>query len=125
MIAFSKNIDVKKMAIVGAAALAVAAIIAPEQIMAGTGGSEFTSVWTTLTDWMEGTLGKIGAGAMILVGIISGITRGSIMAFATGIGAGIGLYSTPAILDKVLSATLENAPAVTDGAIAISNGLGM
>uniref|UniRef100_UPI0035A29C16 TraA family conjugative transfer protein n=1 Tax=Klebsiella pneumoniae TaxID=573 RepID=UPI0035A29C16 len=59
------------------------------QAHAGTGGKEFDDIWTTITDWTQGTLGRIIAGSMILVGIVGGIARQSIMAFAMGIGGGV------------------------------------
>jgi len=113
-----KNIDARVLGPL----LIMGALIAPE-VMAGTGGAEFDSVWTTLTDWMQGTLGKIASGAMILVGIIAGVARQSIMAFAVGVGGGIGLYNTPTVIDLMMTATLENAPAATQAIMTISNGL--
>ncbi|ENM3854537.1 hypothetical protein DDO00_003234, partial [Vibrio cholerae] len=63
-------------------------------------------VWDTLKDWTQGTLGRIVAGAMVLVGIVGGIARQSLMAFALGIGGGMGLYNTPTVVESVMSATL-------------------
>lgn len=57
-------------------------------------------------DWTQGTLGRIVAGAMVLVGIVGGIARQSLMAFALGIGGGMGLYNTPTVVESVMSATL-------------------
>ncbi|MEC9295688.1 MAG: TraA family conjugative transfer protein, partial [Pseudomonadota bacterium] len=71
-----------------------------------TGGDAFTDVWDTLKDWTQGTLGRIVAGAMVLVGIVGGIARQSLMAFALGIGGGMGLYNTPTVVESVMSATL-------------------
>jgi len=51
-------------------------------------------------------LGRIVAGAMVLVGIVGGIARQSLMAFALGIGGGMGLYNTPTVVESVMSATL-------------------
>ncbi|AKJ36856.1 conjugal transfer protein TraA [Aeromonas hydrophila NJ-35] len=47
--------------------VAVALVLAPDSVHAGTGGTAFDDVWTTLKDWTQGTLGRIVAGAMILV----------------------------------------------------------
>lgn len=116
--------NLKTMMMLAVVAMVLAASIAPELVQAGTGGTEFDSVWTTLTDWMEGTLGKIAAGAMILVGIIAGVARQSLMAFAVGIGGGVGLYNAPSIIDNVMTATIEHAPAATQAVMTISNGLG-
>lgn len=91
---------------------------------AGGGGAEFDDVWATLREWTEGTLGRIVAGAMILVGIIGGIARQSLMAFAMGVAGGMGLYNTPTIIETIMSATLEKAATVTPAVIQLSNGLG-
>lgn len=106
-------------------AFAVVALFAVQAVHAGAGGTEFDSVWTTLSGWMQGTLGKIAAGAMILVGIISGIARGSIMGFALGVGSGIGLYNSPTVLDAMLTASLEHAPAITHTVVNFANGLSL
>lgn len=120
-----KKMNGETLAIAAVMGLVVMSVAAPESALAGTGGTEFDTVWTTLTDWMQGTLGKIASGAMILVGIIAGVARQSLMAFAVGIGGGVGLYNTPTIVDNVMTATLEHAPTATQVAISISNGLGM
>jgi len=86
-------------------AVFMAALI-PVVAMAGTGGSEFNEIWVTLTDWVEGTLGRIIAAGIVVVGIVAGIVRQSLMAFAIGIGGGMGLYNTPNIIEEIMSATL-------------------
>lgn len=70
---------------------------------AGTGGDEFNDLYTQLMGWVQGTLGKVVAVSMILVGIIAGVARQSIMAFAIGIAAGLGLFYTPSIIDKTMT----------------------
>ena len=122
MLKFLKNID-SNLATSLVVLVAMSAVLIAPDAMAGTGGAEFDSIWTTLTDWMQGTLGKIASGAMILVGIIAGVARQSIMAFAVGVGGGIGLYNTPTVIDLMMTATLENAPAATQAIMTISNGL--
>ena len=64
-------------------------------------------MYTTLTTWVQGDVGKVVAMGMILVGIIAGIARQSLMAFAVGIGAGLGLYNAPTIVDTVFQATIH------------------
>lgn len=90
--------------------------------VAGGGGDEFDEVWDTLEDWTTGTLGKIIAGAMILVGIIGGVARQSLMAFAVGIAGAMGLNYAPEIVSTIMSASIEGMGAL-DAAKAISNGL--
>ena len=85
---------------------AIVTALVPVIAMAGTGGSEFEDIWITLTDWVEGTLGRIIAAGIVVVGIVAGIVRQSLMAFAVGIGGGMGLYNTPTIINEILTATL-------------------
>lgn len=100
------------------------AVFLSSSAYAGSGGAEFDDVWSTLREWTEGTLGRIVAGAMILVGIIGGIARQSLMAFAMGVAGGMGLYNTPTIIETIMSATLEKAAAATPAVVQLSNGLG-
>tara|TARA_R110002095_G_scaffold6510_1_gene13009 strand:+ start:196 stop:537 length:342 start_codon:yes stop_codon:yes gene_type:complete len=81
------------------------------------GGTEFDSIWNTLLDWTQGQLGKVIAVAMILVGLIGGIARQSLMAFAVGIAGGMGLYNAPDIIDAIFSATI---PAAATAASAVT-----
>ncbi len=62
---------------------------------------------------------------MILVGIVGGIARQSLMAFAMGIGGGVGLYNSPTVVESIMTATLETADKVAPVAIQLSNGLGI
>ena len=105
--------------------MVVAFLLVPDQAHAGTGGTAFDDVWVTLKDWTQGTLGRIVAGAMILVGVVGGIARQSLMAFAMGIGGGMGLYNSPTVVESIMSATLENAEKVIPTVVQLSNGLGM
>ncbi|WP_445935484.1 TraA family conjugative transfer protein [Photorhabdus sp. P32] len=102
--------------------MAAAFLLIPDQAHAGTGGTAFDDVWTTLKDWTQGTLGRIVAGAMILVGIVAGIARQSLMAFAIGIGGGMGLYNSPTVVESIMSATLEHVEKVVP-VVQLSNGL--
>lgn len=118
---FYEDIKTNKLVII--ASLAMISVLSAPEVFAGTGGAEFAGIWTTLTGWMEGTLGKIAAGAMILVGIIGGVARQSIMAFAVGVGGGIGLYNTPTVIDIMMPSIIVHAPLVTEAITTISNGL--
>lgn len=88
----------------------------------GTGGAEFTDIWTTVSDWMTGFLGRLIAGTFVLVGVIAGVVRQSLMAFVVGIGGGVGLTSIPAIIDNIFTATIEKAPEITE-VMNLTNGL--
>jgi len=120
------SMDAKKTLMGFGVFLAVLAVMMlPDQVIAGTGGSAFEDVWLWLKDNIEGTLGRIVCGAIVIVGIIAGIARQSLMAFAIGIGGGMGLYNTPTIIESIVSATIEHAEKATTATMTITNGLGM
>lgn len=79
---------------------------APMLAFAGTGGTEFDDIWMTLSDWIEGTLGRIIAAGIVIVGVVAGIARQSLMAFAIGIAGGMGLYNVPTIIEEIMGAAL-------------------
>jgi conjugal transfer pilus assembly protein TraA len=81
-------------------------VLGPESVLAGTGGTEFQATYDMLIGWMTGLLGRIIAIAFIIVGLIAGVARQSIMSFAIGIAAGLGIFMAPDIIDAVVSATL-------------------
>ena len=66
----------------------------------------FKEVWDTLEKWTKGTLGRIIAIAFIIIGAVAGAARQSLMAFAVGIAAALGLYNAPSLITNVFSATL-------------------
>lgn len=47
------------------------------------------------------------------------------MAFAMGIGGGMGLYNSPTVVESIMSATLEHAEKVIPTVVQLSNGLGV
>lgn len=96
-----------------ALALLVTAVVVPHA-MAGTSGTEFAAVWTTLTGWMQGTLGKIISGALVLVGLVAGVARQSLIAFAVGVGGGIGIYNSPTIINNIVTGTLPDHLSTAD-----------
>jgi conjugal transfer pilus assembly protein TraA len=74
---------------------------------AGTGGStEFGSIYTMLTGWLQGTLGRIMAVTFVAVGLVGGVMRGSIMGFVVGIAAGLGVYTAPTVIDAIVTAVI-------------------
>ena len=73
---------------------------------APTTGGDFSAIWDIVSFWMQGPLGMVISGAMILVGIVAGVVRQSIMAFVIGIAAGVGLYQAPDIVESLMPATL-------------------
>ena len=90
-----------------AKAAALTAVVAlPGIAAAGTGGTEFDDVWTLVIEWTQGALGRVIAGSMILVGLVAGIANQSIMAFALGLGGGVGLYYCTNIISAVVGSSL-------------------
>lgn len=82
------------------------ALLLPDVVQAASTSGPLSDVYTTLTEWAQGNVGKTMSLGMILVGIASGIARQSIMSFAVGIGGGLGLYNAPTIIDTVFNATV-------------------
>ena len=91
-------------------AAALVAVSVAEPALAGTGGTEFDSVYTTISGWATGTLGKLLALAAVIVGLGMGIVRQSVVGFVVGLGMAIGIYQSPAIVDSIVTATLPVMP---------------
>lgn len=82
--------------------------LAPDFAHAGAAvGGPLDDVYTTLTTWTQGSVGKVVMIAFILVGIVAGIAKQSLIAFAVGIGAGLGIYNAPTIVDTVFTAVIQ------------------
>ena len=78
------------------------------------GGEEFSEVYDTLTDWVEGILGRIIAVVMVVAGVAIGIARQSIAAFGIGVASALGLVNAPTIVDNIVTATVVQNPAAID-----------
>jgi len=100
---FSKATLSRKTAMLATVATAALALSATDA-MAGTGGTEFDDIYTLLVGWTQGTLGKIIALGMFLVGLSSGIINQSIVAVVVGIGGALSLYYGPTVISGVVSA---------------------
>lgn len=83
-------------------ALATAAM-APDA-MAGTAGTEFDDIYTLLVGWTQGTLGRIIALGMFMVGLSAGIVNQSIVSVVIGIGGALALYYGPNVISGVVAA---------------------
>jgi len=95
----------RKLVMVGILmALLVVSVAGPA--WAGGSSGPLSSVYADITAWAQGNVGKVIALGMILVGIVAGIANQSLMAFAVGIGGGLGLYNAPTIIDTIFNATL-------------------
>lgn len=104
-------------------AVVIGAVVVAPDAMAGAGGAEFDDVWTQIKDWTQGTLGRIASGGIVLVGIIGGIIRQSLMPFATGVGGAMGLYNAPTVIEAIMAATLPTQVKAVEVATQLSNGL--
>lgn len=92
-----------------AVTVGLAALVMSSTAFAGSGGEALEDVWIEISDFTQGTLGRIIAGLMVVVGLGAGIMRQSLMGFVSGVGAGIGLYNTPTVLDALVGATVPLA----------------
>lgn len=97
-----KDIDKGRVVKTGAVILALGLVAG--SAMAGQGGDEFSSVYDTIVDWSQGTLGRIIALAMVLVGMVAGVVRQSIMAVVIGIAGGMALYNAPTVIEAIMTA---------------------
>ncbi|MGI9491856.1 MAG: TraA family conjugative transfer protein [Geminicoccaceae bacterium] len=93
-----------------AIAAAVVLLSTTPDAIAGGGGDEFSEVYDTLTDWVEGVLGRIIAVVMVVAGVAIGIARQSIAAFGIGIASALGLVNAPTIVDNIVTATVTQGP---------------
>lgn len=106
----------KAWLIAGAVTLGVLAFAAAGMALAatgggavdgGTGGSDILqSVYNLLQSAVTGSVGKVLVLLLIVIGIAGGMFRGSLTAFALGVGAGIGLYFAPTVINAIFSATV-------------------
>lgn len=71
----------------------------------GTEQTGFSDVWKTITQYMQGSLGRVIVGLMVIVGVAAAIVRQSLMVFAVAVGAAIGLYYSPDIIDGMMATT--------------------
>lgn len=71
---------------------------------AGSGGEEFSSVYDTLVDWSQGTLGRIISITMILVGMGMAVVRMTLVATVVAIAGGLILYNAPSVIESIQTA---------------------
>ncbi len=71
----------------------------------GTEQTGFSDVWTTITEYMQGSLGRVLVGLIVVVGVAAAVVRQSLMVFAVAVGAAIGLYYSPTIIDGMMASS--------------------
>lgn len=96
--------------IVTAAFLLTALVSA--QAFAGAGGTEFTTVYDSLSGWTNGTLGKTLAVASLLVGLGVGVIKQSVMAAVTGVSMALVAGFGPSVVDGVVTASIPVIAAI-------------
>ncbi len=79
-------------------------LLIAEPAHAASTGSEFTELYTMLSGWATGALGKAIAIAFLIVGLLTGLVRGSVIGAVTSIGAGVALLMLPSIVDAMFTA---------------------
>lgn len=89
-------------------------LLASPDAFAGGGGEEFTEVYDTLTDWIEGLLGRIIAAVMVVAGVAISIARQSIAAFGIGVASALGLVNAPTIVDNIVTAAVVQGPVLAE-----------
>ena len=89
-----------------ATVLVGAAALSSSEVMAGTAGTEFDDIYTLLVGWTTGTLGRIIALGMFLVGLAAGIVNQSIISVVIGIGGALALFYGPTVISGVVAAVV-------------------
>ncbi|MNN79133.1 hypothetical protein D3C81_1957510 [compost metagenome] len=73
---------------------------------AGTGGGDgFDNVWAAISEYLKGTMGRVLVGLIVIVGVAAGVVRQSLMSFAVAVGAAIGLFYSPEIIEGIITST--------------------
>src|SRR5574344_896252 len=78
---------------------------------------EFDDVWDRIAAWTTGSLGRVVAIAFVVIGIVAGAARQSIMAFAIGIAAALGLVYASQIIKSVFDGDVNATADVLNGAL--------
>ena len=82
-----------------------ALLLLADPAQASTGGSEFKSLYELISGWAKGYLGRAIAVSFLVVGLLTGLVRGSVIAAVTAIGAAVALLMLPTIVDAIFGGT--------------------
>lgn len=86
--------------------LLCALVALPSLSFAGTGGTEFAPAYTTISTWLQGDLGRLIAVALLIVGLVMGVVRQSIMAAVPAVACGLVATVAPTIIGAVVTAVI-------------------
>ena len=86
--------------------LAIVLTIAAGSALAGTTGTEFQTMYTTLLNWATGYLGKSIAIAAFILGAGIGIARSSPIPALAGVVFALFMVYVPTIIDSIMTAVV-------------------
>lgn len=100
------NSKTKLALAIGAGAAVLAAMgVAEATTGTGTMATAFDDLTLDVQGLLNGSLGKTISALFVVVGIVAGVARQSLMPFAIGGGAGVGLNAAPGVINTMFSAT--------------------
>ena len=89
-----------------ATAVALVMTFAASSALAGTSGTEFQTMYTTLLNWASGYLGKSIAIAAFILGAGIGIARSSPIPALVGVVFALFMVYVPTIIDTIMTAVV-------------------
>ena len=92
--------------VVSNAVVAVLLAVLAGSAIAGTTGTEFQSIYTTLLNWASGFLGKSIAIAAFILGAGVGLARSSPIPALVGIVFALFMVYVPTIIDGIMTAVI-------------------
>jgi conjugal transfer pilus assembly protein TraA len=95
------------------AVLTLVCVLHPDAAYAGS-DTTFDNTWNTMQGWLQGSLGRVLSATFITIGLVYGAARQSVMGFATGAGAGIGMNTAPGVIGQIVGASLPTVAAARD-----------
>jgi conjugal transfer pilus assembly protein TraA len=96
----------RRMTLLVPVALALALTLGAGSAFAGTTGTEFQSMYTTLLNWATGYLGKAIAIAAFILGAGIGVARSSPIPALVGVVFALFMIYVPTIIDSIMTATI-------------------
>ncbi len=86
--------------------LATFLVFGASSAFAGTTGTEFQTMYTTLLNWATGYLGKAIAVAAFILGAGIGVARSSPIPALVGVVFALFMVYVPNIIDSIMTATI-------------------